>query len=143
MYRARDTHSHREVALKLLPDAATGDAAAEARFEREARAIASVNHPNICAIYDGGVDAGRRFLVMEPLHGETLQQRLARALFTIPELLDHGIALAAARPSRFAANRPIAERTCFHWAGALRDGDRATRVLRDHGCRGRRVDSER
>src|SRR6187200_851767 len=93
VYRARDTQLHREVALKLLPEAATGDAVSEARFEREARAIASVNHPNICAIYDVGVDAGRRFLVMELLHGETLQQRLARAPFTIPELLDHGIAL--------------------------------------------------
>ena len=96
VYRARDTQLHREVAIKLLPEAATGDAVSEARFEREARAIASVNHPNICAIYDVGVDAGRRFLVMELLHGETLQQRLARAPFTIPELLDHGIALADA-----------------------------------------------
>ena len=96
MYRARDTQLHREVAIKLLPEAATGDAVSEARFEREARAIARVNHPNICAIYDVGVDAGRRFLVMELLDGETFQQSLARAPFTIPELLDHGIALADA-----------------------------------------------
>jgi serine/threonine protein kinase len=96
VYRARDTQLHREVALKIVLEAVSGDTAAEARFQREARAIASVNHPNICAVHDVGVDAGRRFLVMELLEGETLQQRLSRGPFEIPALLEHGIALADA-----------------------------------------------
>ena len=96
VYRARDTHLHRDVALKILPDGAAGEALAEGRFEREARAIASVNHPNICAVYDVGVDRERRFLVMELLEGETLQQRLQRGPYDIPELLEHALALADA-----------------------------------------------
>ena len=74
----------------------SGDSAAEARFEREARAIASVNHPNICAVHDVGIDGGRRFLVMELLEGETLQQRLQRGAFDMPELMERAAALADA-----------------------------------------------
>ena len=96
MYRARDSRLHREVALKILPEATASEAAAEARFERESRAIASVNHPNICAVHDVGIDAGRRFLVMELLEGETLQQRLLRGAFDIPDLLERGATLADA-----------------------------------------------
>ena len=96
VYRARDSRLHREVALKILPEATASEAAAEARFERESRAIASVNHPNICAVHDVGVDAGRRFLVMELLEGETLQERLLRGAFDIPDFLEHGAALADA-----------------------------------------------
>ena len=96
VYRARDSRLQREVALKILPEATSGDSAAEARFEREARAIASVNHPNICAIHDVGIDGGRRFLVMELLEGETLQQRLRRGAFDTPELMEHATALADA-----------------------------------------------
>jgi len=96
VYRARDSRLHREVALKILPEATSGDSAAEARFEREARAIASVNHPNICAIHDVGVDGGRRFLVMELLEGESLQQRLRRGAFDTSELMEHAAALADA-----------------------------------------------
>jgi Tol biopolymer transport system component len=96
VYRARDTDLHREIAIKILPDAVSGDATAEARFEREARAIASLNHPNICAMHDAGVDAGRRFLVMELLEGETLQQRLARGPFDLSQLVEHAIMLADA-----------------------------------------------
>ena len=84
MYRARDSRLHRDVALKILPEATASEAAAEARFERESRAIASVNDPNICAVHDVGVDAGRQFLVMELLEGETLQHRLVRGAFDIP-----------------------------------------------------------
>ena len=96
VYRARDSRLHRDVALKILPEATTGDSAAEARFEREARAIASVNHPNICAVHDVGIDGARRFLVMELLEGETLQQRLRRGAFDTPELMEHAAALADA-----------------------------------------------
>ena len=86
VYRARDSRLHRDVALKILPETTSGDSAAEARFEREAKAIASVNHPNICAVHDVGIDGDRRFLVMELLEGETLQQRLVRGGFDTREL---------------------------------------------------------
>ena len=83
VYRARDTRLGRDVAVKVLPAAMAGDPDRQARFEREARVVASLSHPHICAIYDVGRqqdDAGRpiEFLVMELLEGETLAARLAR-----------------------------------------------------------------
>jgi serine/threonine protein kinase/Tol biopolymer transport system component len=96
VYRARDTHLHRDVALKILPETATANQAADARFEREARTIASVNHPNICAVHDAGVDAGRRFLVMELLEGEALDRRLRGGPFGVRELVEHAIELTDA-----------------------------------------------
>ena len=94
VYRASDTRLGRDVALKVLPARASADAAAEARFDREARAIAALNHPNICALYDVGHDAGRTFLVMELLEGETLHQRLARGPLESAMLVNLSIALA-------------------------------------------------
>src|SRR5262245_33631503 len=78
VYRARDTRLDRIVAVKVLSAERAQDQDARARFDREARAIAALNHPNICALYDVGHDAGHDFLVMELLEGETLQQRLTR-----------------------------------------------------------------
>ena len=83
VYRARDTRLGRDVAVKVLPAAMAGDPDRQARFEREARVVASLSHPHICAIYDVGRQqdgAGRpiEFLVMELLEGETLAARLAR-----------------------------------------------------------------
>ena len=94
VYRASDTRLGRDVALKVLPARASADAAAEARFDREARAIAALNHPNICALYDVGHDAGRTFLVMELLEGETLHQWLARGPLESAMLVNLSIALA-------------------------------------------------
>ena len=96
VYEARDTRLDRIVAVKVLPFELAGDAAARARFDREARAIAALNHPNICALHDVGHDGGRDFLVMERLEGETLQQRLLRGPLGVPQVLDFGIALADA-----------------------------------------------
>jgi serine/threonine protein kinase len=82
VYRARDTRLGRDVAIKVLPPAMAGDPDRQARFEREARVVASLNHPHICAIYDVGRqaagDAAVEFLVMELLDGETLAERLAK-----------------------------------------------------------------
>ena len=82
VYRARDTRLGRDVAVKVLPAAMAGDPDRQARFEREARVVASLSHPHICAIYDVGRqpagDAAIEFLVMELLDGETLAGRLAR-----------------------------------------------------------------
>ena len=89
VYRARDTRLGRTVALKVLSGAGALDPAARDRFTREAHAIASLNHPHICALYDIGREGDVDFLVMEHLEGETLQARLhgpdgmeARALST-------------------------------------------------------------
>ena len=76
VYRARDTRLGRDVAVKVLPSALIADPAALARFEREARAVAAINHPNILALHDIGTDNGIAHAVMELLEGETLKKRL-------------------------------------------------------------------
>ena len=103
VYRAKDTRLGRFVAIKVLPASLMGDPDAQARFDREARAIAALNHPNICSIHDvgsvelPGAHAGRApYLVMELLEGETLQQRLERGPIETAQLLDYAIALADA-----------------------------------------------
>jgi Tol biopolymer transport system component/predicted Ser/Thr protein kinase len=96
VYRARDTRLDRGVALKVLRQDGPGEGQASARIAREARAIASLNHPNICAVYDVGESDGRDYLVMELLEGETLQQRLARGFLDVRELLRYALALADA-----------------------------------------------
>src|SRR5687768_10679494 len=78
VYRARDTRLGREVALKVLPEAVANDPSRQARFEREARAVAALSHPNILAIHDYGSQDGVTYAVMELLEGETLRERLAR-----------------------------------------------------------------
>jgi serine/threonine protein kinase len=97
VYTARDTRLDRTVAIKVLPTHLSSDSDARARFDREARAIAGLNHPNICTLYDVGVtDAGAAYLVMELLEGETLQERLVRGPIEVNALVDHGLALADA-----------------------------------------------
>ena len=78
VYRARDTRLDRSVAVKILPEHLASDPALKARFDREARAISALSHPNICALHDVGEQAGVYFLVMEHLEGETLSSRLKR-----------------------------------------------------------------
>src|SRR5262249_3436595 len=76
VYRATDTKLNRDVAIKVLPESFAGDSDRLARFEREARLLASLNHPNIGTIYGFESDAGRPFLVLELVPGETLAERL-------------------------------------------------------------------
>jgi eukaryotic-like serine/threonine-protein kinase len=87
VYRARDTRLDRTVALKVMPAAFAGDPALRERFEREARAISHLNHPNICTLHDVGSHTGIDFLVMEYLEGETLAERLARGSLPVPSAL--------------------------------------------------------
>jgi serine/threonine protein kinase/Tol biopolymer transport system component len=76
VYRGRDTRLDRLVAIKILPAALAGDTGLRERFEREARAISSLSHPHICALFDVGRHDGTDYLVLELLEGETLAQRL-------------------------------------------------------------------
>ena len=78
VYRARDTKLGRDVALKILPELFALDADRRARFEREARTLAALNHPNIAHVYDAGTDAAGAFLVMELVEGEDLTAHIAR-----------------------------------------------------------------
>ncbi len=97
VYQARDTRLERTVAVKVLPSQLTSSVAARERFQREARAVAALQHPNICTIYDvGETDDHQHFIVMELLDGETLHQRLTRGSFDITQLVDLGIVLADA-----------------------------------------------
>ncbi len=76
VYRAKDTRLDRTVAIKVLPSETAADPQLKARFEREARAISALAHPNICTLYDVGEEDGQTYLVMEHLVGQTLAERL-------------------------------------------------------------------
>src|SRR5262245_29843254 len=78
VYRARDTRLDRVVAVKVLPDTLAHDAGRRQRLEREARAVSSLSHPHICALYDVGHQDGVDYLVMEYLEGQTLADRLEK-----------------------------------------------------------------
>ena len=94
VYQARDGRLGRDVAIKIVAAHSNDAPQARERFEREARSVAGLQHPNICAIYDVGDADGRAFIVMELLHGETLQQCLRRGPIDLPAFLDIAIALA-------------------------------------------------
>ena len=88
VYRAQDTTLDREVAIKVLPEQFTQDPQRLARFEREAKLLASLNHPNIAAIYGLEEAAGVRFLALELVPGETLQERVAKGPLPVEEALE-------------------------------------------------------
>ena len=96
VYRARDTRLDRIVAIKILPDHLADRADLRERFEREARTIASLNHPHICTIYDVGHQDGTDYLVMEYLEGETLAQRLLKGPLAPEQVFQYAIQIADA-----------------------------------------------
>ena len=91
VYRARDTKLGRDVAVKVLPESFAKDADRLARFEREARAVAALSHPNILAIYDFGREDGHVFAVCELLEGETLRERHVQGALPARKAIDYGV----------------------------------------------------
>ena len=88
VYRATDTKLNRDVAIKVLPEQFTQDPQRLARFEREAKLLASLNHPNIAAIYGYEEADDVRFLAMELVPGETLAERVAKGPVPVEEALE-------------------------------------------------------
>jgi serine/threonine protein kinase/WD40 repeat protein len=96
VYKAKDTRLDRTVAIKVLPEHVAANPEARQRFEREARAVSSLNHPNICVLHDIGQQDGVDFLVMEYLEGETLAARLAKGPLPVAQALEYAIQIADA-----------------------------------------------
>src|SRR6201998_3818439 len=96
VYRARDTRLDRIVAIKVLPTHLADRSELRDRFDREAKTIASLNHPHICTLYDVGREGGMDYLVMEYIEGETLAQRLAKGALPLDQTLRYAIEIADA-----------------------------------------------
>ncbi len=96
VYRARDSRLDRDVAIKILPATLSSDSEARQRFEREARTVSSLNHPNICTLYDIGHQDGVDFIVMELLEGDTLEQRLTKGPMPLADVLKYGAQISDA-----------------------------------------------
>src|SRR6202051_1547111 len=96
VYKARDARLERTVAIKVLPAHLADRTESRERFEREAKTIASLNHPHICTLFDTGHQDDIDFLVMEYLEGETLAQRLVKRALPIQQVLQYAIEISDA-----------------------------------------------
>ena len=96
VYKARDTRLDRSVAIKVLPSEFAENAQLRIRFEREAKSISSLNHPNICTLYDVGHERGIDYIVMELLDGQTLSDRISRGPLPLNEVIRYGVEIAEA-----------------------------------------------
>jgi eukaryotic-like serine/threonine-protein kinase len=103
VYKARDTRLDRSVAIKVLPPDVSADADRRARFEREAKTIAGLNHPHICTLHDVGEDDGSTFLVMEYVAGKTLGELIPRKGMRLNEALKCAVQMADALAKAHAA----------------------------------------
>jgi len=104
VYRAHDTRLDRDVAVKILPEHLAQDAEALRRFEREAKAVAALSHPNILSIFDFGTEEGISYAVMELLKGETLRDRIQRGTLDWRETVEIGSAIAEGLAAAHAKN---------------------------------------
>src|SRR6201981_2612225 len=96
VYRATDTRLGRDVAIKILPKELSADPVRRLRFEREAKTISGLNHPNICTLHDVGSQDGVDYLVMECVEGETLAKRLEKGPLPLEQTLKYGAQIAEA-----------------------------------------------
>src|SRR5437763_1734592 len=121
VYRARDTRLDRDVAVKVVPSALAGDSDRLRRFEQEARAAATLNHPAILAVYDTGTHDGQPFIVSELLDGTTLRDALADGALPASKAIDIGRQMAsglAAAHAKGITHRDIKPENLF----LMRDG---------------------
>src|SRR5262245_59863171 len=93
IYRAKDSRLGRKVAIKVLPEHLANNHSALSRFQREAKALAALSHPNILTIYDVDNEQGMAFVVMELLEGETLRTHLRRAPLSVDKALETGLCI--------------------------------------------------
>jgi TolB-like protein/tetratricopeptide (TPR) repeat protein len=116
VYRARDSKLERDVAVKVLPESVAVDPDALARFEREAKAVAALSHPNILAIHDFGSHEGMAYAVTELLEGQTLRERLRSGPVTQTQAVDYGVQIAkglAAAHERGVVHRDLKPENLF------------------------------
>ncbi len=121
VYRARDTRLHRLVAIKTVASEAMADARFRERFEREARAVAALSHPNILAIHDVGSHEGMPFVAMELLEGETLRSRIGTSPLPLSTVVEQGVQIGrglAAAHERGIVHRDLKPENIF----VTRDG---------------------
>jgi len=103
VYRARDTRLDRTVAVKILPQRLSPNPERRQRFDREARAISSLSHPHICALYDVGQQDGIDYLVMEYIEGDSLAHRLSKGPLPLNQALSCAIQVADALDNAYQA----------------------------------------
>jgi serine/threonine protein kinase/lipoprotein NlpI len=133
VWKAEDTRLHRQVALKFVPDEKSEDAQAVDRHLREARAASALNHPHICSIFDIGDWEGRRFIVMELLEGQSLQQHIGSRPMAIGNAIDLAIQIAdalAAAHAKGIIHRDIKPANIFAVEG---ESDRPRAKILDFG----------
>ncbi len=117
VYKARDSRLDRDVAIKVLPESLLSDGEALARFEREAKAVAALSHPNILAIHDFGRERGIAYAVMELLEGETLRERLEAGAIPQRKALEYALQTGPRKRGRSPLRHLLARSL------ALRDAD--------------------
>ena len=96
VYKAKDARLDRTVAIEVLPSHVASNPEVRQRFEREARAVSSLNHPHICTLFDIGSENGIDFMVTEHIEGQTLADRLKKAALPLDQALQYGIEIADA-----------------------------------------------
>ena len=145
VYRARDTRLERTVAIKVLPQHLAHTSEARQRFEREARAVSSLNHPHICVLHDVGSQDGTEYLVMEYLEGETLSARLEKGPLPLDVVLRYGVEIADAldkahrqgiihrdlKPGNIMLTKSGAKLLDFGVDAEKRDGDRVNDAVEE------------